>query len=135
MGNLTELSEWKDSEISLIRLSVTPISCTASESLCVTSFVVFIDIETSPLIAAGTALSSVSENESASVEELAATSEQLVESSNLASPIVRIALTDTFRSSVISCIHWNTFEKYSFCVPILEKFKQQNRKGNIISCF
>ncbi len=43
-------SKFVESEISLIRPRVTPISCTASDNLCVISVVAFIDSDTSALI-------------------------------------------------------------------------------------
>lgn len=80
------------------------------------------------LQAAGTALSSVSENESASVEELAATSEQLVESSNLLS-----AKTDESMGNLTELSEWksvvdNNVEKVKNAVrDLLEKSKENEK--------
>lgn len=77
---------------------------------------------------AGTALSSVSENESAAVEELAATSEQLVESSNLLS-----AKTDESMGNLSELNEWKSVvddnvEKVKNAIrDLLEKSKENEK--------
>ena len=80
------------------------------------------------LCTAGTALSSVSENESAAVEELAATSEQLVESSNLLS-----AKTDESMGNLSELNEWKSVvddnvEKVKNAVRDLLEKSRENEK-------